>query len=630
MADLGVSGAVASLVKACAERADRVALVDHGRHRAGPAARRARRASSRAARRGRRGFLLQPEWNDGDLFGVTVPNRTIEPLTGVGRGLWCEHGTLPGRPAGRGPHPRPRRRAGPVMSARTPAGRVRSSQPPGASAGRVWSARGRSAPRAAPPSCPCWWSPGRSSPGRCSAPALSRTSVDIGDGLTWFSDSPSGEVIQVNPATGRPETRIDVGGTGQHPRPRPVRRPADRHQPHQRRAGLVRPGQHPHVGPAPGHPWRGHRRAAPRATTSSSSTASAARSRPSTRSAPTRSARSGPRPTGSADAVVDGTGTVWSVNQKGVLSELRWSSSSGSFVSEDERHVDHSGSRSVLVGHDQGVTLFGPDQGIVVQVGTGQDDEVVASAPRPVRRPRRTRLRTRRRWCPSPRPRPGRSRSSPAAPCTRSTSSTIGCDRAGPARVVPGRRSTCPCPGDSQGRPAGRRRAPAPATTSSSPDGGDPALVLDDGKLLINVPGADARRGRARRTARSRRSSGTTTTCPPSQVTPPTRPDRRARDRRRRRRTTTSPTCRACRRPRPSDQPERPLRTTTRRRIRRSARPDRARPVARPAGSSGRPRQRRLILPSQGPPSSPSSAPRVPGVPTPRSPPGPLSRRPAA
>ena len=93
MADLGVSGAVASLAKACAERADKVALVitadiAQARQRGGPD------GLVAAARRGRRGFLLQPEWNDGDLFGITVPNRTIEPLTGVGRGLWCEHGSL--------------------------------------------------------------------------------------------------------------------------------------------------------------------------------------------------------------------------------------------------------------------------------------------------------------------------------------------------------------------------------------------------------------------------------------------------------------------------------------------------------------------------------------------------------
>ena len=91
VADLGVSGAVSSLVKACAERADRVALVvtadvAQARQRGGP------EGLVAHAKRGRRGFLLQPEWNDGDLFGIPVPTRAVEPLTGVGRGLWCEHG----------------------------------------------------------------------------------------------------------------------------------------------------------------------------------------------------------------------------------------------------------------------------------------------------------------------------------------------------------------------------------------------------------------------------------------------------------------------------------------------------------------------------------------------------------
>jgi len=44
-------------------------------------------------RQGRRGFLLQPEWNDGEVLGVTVPTKTAEALGGPGRGLWCEGGT---------------------------------------------------------------------------------------------------------------------------------------------------------------------------------------------------------------------------------------------------------------------------------------------------------------------------------------------------------------------------------------------------------------------------------------------------------------------------------------------------------------------------------------------------------
>ncbi|WP_193614888.1 FtsK/SpoIIIE domain-containing protein [Nocardioides lijunqiniae] len=45
------------------------------------------------AKRGRRGFLLQAEWADGDIFGASVPTKTTEPLTGPGRGVWCDGGT---------------------------------------------------------------------------------------------------------------------------------------------------------------------------------------------------------------------------------------------------------------------------------------------------------------------------------------------------------------------------------------------------------------------------------------------------------------------------------------------------------------------------------------------------------
>lgn len=46
-----------------------------------------------ALKQRRRGFLLAPEWNEGDLFGVSVPTKTLEPLGGPGRGLWCEDGS---------------------------------------------------------------------------------------------------------------------------------------------------------------------------------------------------------------------------------------------------------------------------------------------------------------------------------------------------------------------------------------------------------------------------------------------------------------------------------------------------------------------------------------------------------
>ncbi|WP_028472225.1 FtsK/SpoIIIE domain-containing protein [Nocardioides alkalitolerans] len=46
-----------------------------------------------AMKQRRRGFLVHPEWNEGDVFGVSVPTKSVEPLTGPGRGLWCENGS---------------------------------------------------------------------------------------------------------------------------------------------------------------------------------------------------------------------------------------------------------------------------------------------------------------------------------------------------------------------------------------------------------------------------------------------------------------------------------------------------------------------------------------------------------
>src|SRR5262245_60416534 len=41
---------------------------------------------------------------------------------------------------------------------------------------------------------------------------VAKTAVDVSDGLTWLADNPRGEVVQVNPASGRPEVRLQVSG----------------------------------------------------------------------------------------------------------------------------------------------------------------------------------------------------------------------------------------------------------------------------------------------------------------------------------------------------------------------------------------------------------------------------------
>jgi len=316
---------------------------------------------------------------------------------------------------------------------------------------------------------------------------LSRTSVDIGDGLTWFDDGPSGEVIQVNPATGRPEARIDVGTPGNT---LDLAQYAGRLIVTNRTTGQLVSFDLTSILTS------GQRRVTPGAATDvlhhGDDVFLVDRERGTIAAIdPVSTDTIGEiwaSPDGISDAVVDGTGKVWSVNQKGVLAELRWSPSSGSFVTEDERHIDHSGARSVLVGHDQGVTLFGPDQGIVVQVGTGQSEEVVAGAPRlsgelvvpdyaPVD------------LVPVSAPQTGTVAIVSSGAVHEVDVTSIGCDRPDRPEAFQGT-IYVPCPGDSKVVRLDAEGARA-GDDIELPDGGEPSLVLDDGVLLINVPGAE-------------------------------------------------------------------------------------------------------------------------------------------
>jgi hypothetical protein len=316
---------------------------------------------------------------------------------------------------------------------------------------------------------------------------LSRTSVDVGDGLTWFADSPSGEVIQVNPATGRPETRIDVGAPGNT---LDLAQYAGRLIVTNRTSGELVSFDLASILTS------GQRRVTPGAATDvlhhGDDVFLVDRERGTIAAIdPVSTDTIGEiwaSPDGISDAVVDGSGEVWSVNQKGVLYELRWSASSGSFVTEEERRVDHSGARSVLVGHEKGVTLFGPDQGIVVQVGTGQADEVVAGAPRlsgelavPDFAPASL--------VPVSAPQTGTVAIISGGSVHEVDVSSIGCER--PSRPESFQGTVyVPCPGDAKVVRLDAEGSRA-AEDIALPEGGEPSLVLDDGMLLINVPGAE-------------------------------------------------------------------------------------------------------------------------------------------
>ncbi len=208
---------------------------------------------------------------------------------------------------------------------------------------------------------------------------LSRTSVDLADGLTWLGDGPSGEIMQVNPATGDLENRRLVGAPGDDVQVAQFggQLYVTNHTTGQLMAfdltSLLVAGQRRvSVGGAvqvlmhDDHAFL---------VDSEQSTIAAID--------PVRTDAIGTiwvAPEGLADAAIDDDGTVWALEDDGTLHELVWSDDAQEFDDEQTHEVEMSGPESVLVSHTRGVTVFGADQGIVEQVGTGND--MAADAPK--------------------------------------------------------------------------------------------------------------------------------------------------------------------------------------------------------------------------------------------------------
>ena len=315
---------------------------------------------------------------------------------------------------------------------------------------------------------------------------LSRTSVDLADGLTWLADDPTGDVIQVNPATGRPEYRLDVGAKGDDLE---ITQYDGRMFVINHATGLLTSFDLSSI------LFSGRRTVSPGGGTAvlhqdgqvflvDFASGSIAGIDPVTTDALGELWLS---PEGLADATIDGRGIVWALDPRGLVTQLRWSPTSQSFVVEDTRTVDHSGPNSVLVGHEQGATVFGPDAGIVVQVGTG--DDVVADAPElsgtlvaPDYSPAAL--------APVSSPETGSVILVGDRSVRQVDVRTIGCQRPDRPEVFEDV-VYVPCPGDDRVvrlGPDGSRAAPDIAT----PPGGSPELVVDDGNLVINVPGSRA------------------------------------------------------------------------------------------------------------------------------------------
>ena len=314
---------------------------------------------------------------------------------------------------------------------------------------------------------------------------ISRTAVDVADGLTWLSDEPHGQIIQVNPATGQLEVKQVVGNpgddievTGEHGGQLYV---ADH------TSGRLRAFDLTSILVS------GQRRISTGGavdTIFNDDGVFLVDSEQSTISAmdPQTTDAIGSiwvAPSGLADAVVDGAGVIWALEDDGTLHRLSWSGEQQKFEDDDDETVDGSGEGSVLVAHDKGVTVFGPDEGMIAQVGT--DHDLTTDAPKVIGKI----------FAPEKSP-------SDLVPVASADNghvvllsgkrvieidmASIACTKPGTPEVFRGE-VWVPCTG--QGRVVrlnaeGRRVA----RDLSTPGSKDPELILDDDNLVINAPGA--------------------------------------------------------------------------------------------------------------------------------------------
>ncbi|WP_434446277.1 hypothetical protein [Lentzea sp. E54] len=313
---------------------------------------------------------------------------------------------------------------------------------------------------------------------------ISRTSVAVSDGLTWLGDDQRGEVVQINPVSGKPQTRLQISGPDSQLE---IAQEDGRLIVLNRRTGEIT------VIDLATLLASGRRQAPPGATSKvlvsngmvfvvDRAAGTVHTADPLTLADVGQTWQAG-QPL--ADAVVDERGVLWLVDHGGTLRSLDWSDDEERFQERSHREISGAGPRTVLVPHDQGVTLIGLDGGVVVRDGTGEDvsrstdrtdAEVIAAQSAPT----------------------------DLVPASVPDSSAVVLVVDGQVRRVDVGALGCPKPG----RPAvfrdkvyvpckgsgkviildrGGHRGGDDVRTSG---GSDPELVFDDGRLFVNVPGS--------------------------------------------------------------------------------------------------------------------------------------------
>ncbi|NUT45810.1 MAG: hypothetical protein HOV94_00625 [Saccharothrix sp.] len=314
---------------------------------------------------------------------------------------------------------------------------------------------------------------------------ISRTAVEVSDGLTWLNDDQRGEVVQVNPSSGKPQTRLQVSGADAQLE---IAQSDDKLIVLDRRTGqitvidlatLLSSGRRQ----APPGPSAKVLLAFDRVFVVDRSAGSIHNADPVTLAdigAPWLAGQP------LADVVVDDDGVLWAVDHGGNLYALEWSEEDAKFLARSNKAVAGAGPRTAWVPHERGVTLLGLEGGVVVRDGTGRDltastamftGEVLAAQTSPSG------------LVPASVPEASAVVLVTEDEVVRVDMVGFGCAKPGRPAVFRGR-VYVPCRGSGKVvvlDRSGRRGADDVRTGGS----GDPALVFDDGKLFINTPGAD-------------------------------------------------------------------------------------------------------------------------------------------
>ncbi|MBM6401951.1 fibronectin type III domain-containing protein [Phycicoccus sonneratiae] len=313
---------------------------------------------------------------------------------------------------------------------------------------------------------------------------VARTAVEVTDGVTWLADSPTGQVVEINPSTLEPQSAALVGLPGQQ---LVLSQDRGRLVVANRATGALTSIDLATLLAS------GRRDATPgdavtvlldhgRAFLVDRGVGLVASIDPVTLA--TRG-RVWLAPKGLRDATIDGKGSMWVASGDDALTRLTWSEASLAFTSEETHALTRVGTTVRLVAHERGVTAVSPSTGAIVQVGTGHD--LVSAAPQ-MRGPIS----------------PAQSSSSSLVPVSVPERDVVVIVRDG-ATVSEVRTAALGCP--RPGAPVelhGVVYVPCPSTgrvirldgngAKAGPDiltgKGAPELVVDDGALLVNVPGS--------------------------------------------------------------------------------------------------------------------------------------------